>query len=410
MDQRTEDFIAAFQIFLDEVVANHREGAQADGDRALAPILHEHLGADPRSIAVVGEEMPAYRFVDLDIALAELQDRDGEAQLLGIGGGEQRNHHSLGELLEMAGRFQQFPVGAVDYASVATGPQSTREAVSFGLRLFSYGASPVAVLQRAAAARYGSITARMEILSPAPGVAAALIAEVRELMVLRSVFRGQVLTLGGSDFEPGVGGITFHRRSALAPDDIVLPDGMLDRLHRHVAGVARHRERLRAARPAPQARPAALRPAGHRQDAHRAVSARRAARADRGAAVRPGDPARLRGRPDGPRPPAGARRAGGLRPGGREPRPRPGLPAAAVRGAGGARRAQRRRRRGIPAHHEPGRRAGASPGPAPRPGRSGRRGAAARPAGPPPAAGPLRPADRLLARPSWTTSRPGPRA
>lgn len=211
MDQRTEDFIAAFQIFLDEVVANHREGAQADGDRALAPILHEHLGADPRSIAVVGEEMPAYRFVDLDIALAELQDRDGEAQLLGIGGGEQRNHHSLGELLEMAGRFQQFPVGAVDYASVATGPQSTREAVSFGLRLFSYGASPVAVLQRAAAARYGSITARMEILSPAPGVAAALIAEVRELMVLRSVFRGQVLTLGGSDFEPGVGGITFHR-------------------------------------------------------------------------------------------------------------------------------------------------------------------------------------------------------
>lgn len=135
----------------------------------------------------------------------------------------------------------------MDYASVATGPQSTREAVSFGLRLFSYGASPVAVLQRAAAARYGSITARMEILSPAPGVAAALIAEVRELMVLRSVFRGQVLTLGGSDFEPGVGGITFHRRSALAPDDIVLPDGMLDRLHRHVAGVARHRERLRAA-------------------------------------------------------------------------------------------------------------------------------------------------------------------
>jgi DNA polymerase III delta prime subunit len=247
MDERTQDFIAAFQAFLDEVVANHREHAASEDDRALAPVLREHLGDDPRRIAVVTEEVPAYRFVDLDVALTEIQERDERAQLLGIGGGEQRNHHSLGELLEMAGRFQHFPIGAVDYSSLATGPQSTREAVSFGLRLFSYAGKPLAVLQRAAARRYGTTTARMEILSPAPGGAAALIAEVRELMVRRSVLRGQVLTLGGSDFEPGVGGITFQRRPSLAPEDIVLPAGLLDRLHRHVAGVARHRDRLRAA-------------------------------------------------------------------------------------------------------------------------------------------------------------------
>jgi DNA polymerase III delta prime subunit len=247
MDQRTQDFIASFQTFLDEVVAHHRDQARPDGDRALAPLLQEHLGADPRGIGVVGEEVPAYRFVDLDVALAEIQDRDERAQLLGIGGGEQRNHHSLGELLEMAGRFGQFPVGAVDYSSFATGPDSAREAVAFGLRLFSYGESPVAVLQRAAAPRYGTTTARIEILSPAAGVAAALIAELHDLMLRRSVLRGQVLTLGGSDFEPGLEGITFHRRPTLAPDDIVLPEGLLDRLHRHVAGVARHRDRLRAA-------------------------------------------------------------------------------------------------------------------------------------------------------------------
>jgi hypothetical protein len=83
------------------------------------------------------------------------------------------------------------------------------------------------------APRYGTPTGRMEILSPAPGVAAALIAEVHELMVRRSVLRGQVLTMGGSDFEPGVGGITFHQRPTLASDDIVLPAGLLERLHRH---------------------------------------------------------------------------------------------------------------------------------------------------------------------------------
>lgn len=239
--------MASFQAFLNEVVADHRERTQSGEMRALSPVLREHLGADPRGIAVVSEEVPAYRFVDLDVALTEIQERDEQAQLLGIGGGEQRNHHSLGELLEMAGRFQRFPVGAVDYSSLATGPQSKREAVSFGLRLFSYAGSPVAVLQRAAAPRYGNSVARMEILSAAPGVAAALIAEVHELMVLRSVLRGQVLSLGGSDFEPGIEGITFHQRPALTPDDIVLPAGLLDRVHRHVAGVARHRERLRAA-------------------------------------------------------------------------------------------------------------------------------------------------------------------
>lgn len=246
MEPRTQDFVSIFQAFLDEVVASHREQVQPDDGRALASILTEYLGVDPRAVAVVTEEVPAYRFVDLDIALADIQQRDEQAQLLGIGGGEQRNHHSLSELLEMAGRYNHFPVGAVDYKSVATGPDSTREAVSFGLRLFTYRGHAVAVLQRAAAPRYGATTARMEILSPAAGVAAALIAEVSEVMVSRSVLRGQVLTLGGSDFEPGVGGVTFHRRPVLTPDDIVLPAGLLDRLHRHIAGVARHRERLLA--------------------------------------------------------------------------------------------------------------------------------------------------------------------
>ena len=247
MDERTQDFVGAFQAFLDEVVAQHREHARPDDGQALAPALREHLGADPRGIAVVTEEAPAYRFVDLDVALTEIQERDPHARLLGIGGGEQRNHHSLSELLEMAARFHHFPIGAVDYASVATGPHSTREAVSFGLRLFTYAQAPVAVLQRAAAPRYGTAAARMEILSPASGIAAALIAEVHRQMVLRSVLRGQVLTLGGSGFEPGVGGVTFHQRPALTSEDIVLPAGLLDRLHRHVTGVARHRDRLRAA-------------------------------------------------------------------------------------------------------------------------------------------------------------------
>ncbi|MFC7529993.1 AAA family ATPase [Actinoplanes sp. GCM10030250] len=250
MDERADSFITSFQAFLDEVVFDQRRNRA--GEPSLIDELTGHLGSDPRRLPVVTEEIPAHLFVDLDIALAEVQEAsprsaDGQSRLLGVGGGEQRRHNSLSEILEHAGRHGQFPVGAVDYRSIATGPDSARQAISFGLRLFTWEGAPVAVLQRTAEPRFGHVKALMEILTPAEGVAGRLITAVRELMLRRSVLRGQVLSLGGSDYEPGVGGIVFHRRPALAPDQIILPPGVLDRIVRHVAGVAVHRERLRAA-------------------------------------------------------------------------------------------------------------------------------------------------------------------
>ncbi len=246
MDEQTARFVAVFQTFLEEVV-NAQRAEDTSAGPGLVAVLAQHLGEDPRRLPVVSEDVPAYRLADRDVALGEVEQRGGTARLLGIGGGEQRRHHSLSEILESSGRYHQFPVGAVDYSSTATGPDTTRQVVSFGLRLFTFGDAPMAVLQRAADPRSGSPGGRMEVLTPAPGAAAALISTVRAVMVERSVLRGQVLTLGGSDFEPGVGGITFHRRPALAPEDIILPAGVLERLQRHVAGVARHRDRLRAA-------------------------------------------------------------------------------------------------------------------------------------------------------------------
>jgi hypothetical protein len=239
-------FVETFQAFLDEVVAERRQRAESDGP-GLVPVLQEYLGTDPRALSVVTEEIPAHRYVDLDVALEELQRRGEEPRVLGIGGGQQRRHHSLSEILEAAGQFGQFPVAVVDYVSLATGPDTTRQAISFGLRLFTVGTAPVAVLQRTADPSYGSPGARMEVLTPAAGVAADLIAAVHRLMNERSVLRGQVISLGASSYEPGVGGITFHRRPALTPADIVLPAGILERVQRHVAGVALHRDRLRAA-------------------------------------------------------------------------------------------------------------------------------------------------------------------
>lgn len=245
MDERTGDFVTAFKAFLEEVVSEHR--ARQDAEGQLVPVLKQHLGADPRQLPVVTEDLPPHQFVDLDIALEEIQRRAERHELVGVGGGDQRRHQSLSEILQNAGRHGQFGTAAVDYASIATGPDTSRQAVSFGLRLFTYDGAPVAVLQRSPDARYGQPTARMEVLTPVEGAAAALIVEVRTLMLERSVLRGQVLTLGGSAYERGLGEITFHRRPSVREDDIILPSGVLERVHRHVAGIAEHRDRLRAA-------------------------------------------------------------------------------------------------------------------------------------------------------------------
>jgi DNA polymerase III delta prime subunit len=245
MDERTAGFIDVFRAFLEEVV--HSERVHRPEGIGLVPMIEGHLGTDPRELPVVTEDVPAHRFVDLDLALEQLQTLDDDAELVGVGGGQQRRHSSLSEILDAAGRYGQFPAAAIDYSSVATGPDTTREAVSFGLRLFRFEGAPVVVLQRSADPQYGRSTAQMEILTAAPGHASALIARVGELMLERSVFRGQVISLGGSEFETGVGGISFHHRPAIESDAIVLPEGVLERVQRHVAGVAEHRERLRAA-------------------------------------------------------------------------------------------------------------------------------------------------------------------
>jgi hypothetical protein len=89
---------------------------------------------------------------------------DGE--LLGVSGGEQKLHHGLAELISQ--EYGSFTVGPVDYRSLATGPDSTRQVVSYGLRLLHHRSHPLALLQRAASVEHGRPQASVEVVSAAP--------------------------------------------------------------------------------------------------------------------------------------------------------------------------------------------------------------------------------------------------
>ncbi len=210
---------------------------------ALADALTSHLGCDVGSLSVLSEDVVPHRFADWDVALEHLSAQDPDATVIGVSGGQERFQQSLGDLI--ATRYMRFTVGQVDYAQVPTGPDSHRQAMGFGVRLFTFRRQPVAVMQRKPDPMYGSQNARFEVLCPDAGVAAELLVEASRLGTELSLLRGQVISFAGNGFDPSTAGYTFLPRPEVPTGDVVLPDGVLERITNHVLGVAEHTEALR---------------------------------------------------------------------------------------------------------------------------------------------------------------------
>ncbi|MGO1383704.1 MAG: AAA family ATPase [Arachnia sp.] len=237
-ENRINDFLITLQQVLQAA-----ESATPDNGQALVAALSSHLGCDVASLSVLSEDVLEHRFADWDVAFTHLAGQDVDARILGISGGQERLHHTLGDLV--SSRHMRFTVGQVDYVQVPTGPDSHRQAVGFGLRLFTFRSQPVAVMQRKAERMYGTENARFEVLCPDREVAAALLVEASRLGTELSLLRGKVVSFSGNAFDPGTAGYTFLQRPEVPAEEVILPDGVLDRIATHVLGVAAHTDTLR---------------------------------------------------------------------------------------------------------------------------------------------------------------------
>ncbi|MEE2568950.1 AAA family ATPase [Pseudarthrobacter sp. J64] len=206
--------------------------------------LTEHLGAAAETLSQVVEEIPPHRFVDADIIMADIAGESPGFRLVGIGGGDQRNHLSLSDMLQQSRFFQQFPLSQPDYRNLAVGPDEQRQAVAMGLWLFEYNGKPAAVWQRDANPRFGRPTASLEVLAADTGTAADFLAEFRRRMQQQSVLKGQIISLVMGEYGPSAAGVTFHHRPDLPASEVILPDGLLQKVSDHVVGIAEQREAL----------------------------------------------------------------------------------------------------------------------------------------------------------------------
>ena len=190
---------------------------------------------------MVVEKIPPHRFVDADIVMAELAAQDA-GRLVGIGGGGQRHHQSFSDMVQQSQLFPQFPLAQPDYANLAVGPDTQRQAVALGLWLFSFAAARWRCCSATPIPAPGGRPLRWRSW-PATPERRGVPGGVPPADAAHSVLKGQVISLVMSEYGPSAAGVTFHARPCLPASDVILPDGLLQKVadhavgHRHAPGV-----------------------------------------------------------------------------------------------------------------------------------------------------------------------------
>ena len=230
-------------------------------DQPLRRLLLDFLGPDAATLPTVSATWPSYEHVNVQVGLEAWLEAGPERahEVFGITGIGMMRHMEIvgiGEFLQPPnqGPFGSASFGGVMTTAVASGPDGqTHPCVSHGIYLVDdAGARLVMVLQPVSRGPNPEVV--LQITGAEQDRIQAILGEIQTLASERSVFRGQVISVGAEVFGPGpkeaFGGrsapLSFLERPAVARDQIVLPDDVLDNIERQVLGVGRHSGRLLA--------------------------------------------------------------------------------------------------------------------------------------------------------------------
>ncbi|HEY8406666.1 MAG TPA: AAA family ATPase [Gaiellaceae bacterium] len=205
--------------------------------------LREHLGGDVDDLAVHGESLENYDLPNLQLALDAALARPGfSARIVGVSGqGRRFSDVALTDLLTAATHLS---VGPPEYVNVAVGPHETLPCLTWGVLLVTAPEGPVCVFVRQGEEHGPTPGVVFQAVAHDPDLARRFLADVRALMDEHDIFRNQVLTIESD--RRGRNSVVFLERPAMDERELVLPDGVLDRVERHVVGPSRHRESLLA--------------------------------------------------------------------------------------------------------------------------------------------------------------------
>ncbi|HEV8637770.1 MAG TPA: AAA family ATPase [Chloroflexota bacterium] len=240
-------FGSAFKAFMDAVVA-----AAAPPSSPLLERIQAHLGADPAQLPVVAEEFDAFDHPNVQVALDDyLKNNDRRAELLGVAAENKRFMAlSLSDVVSRVGGAQRpaLAEGPVDYVNFHLADDRVLSCVQFGLYLIADRDARLVVFVTGPSDRMGPRQkVRVEAMASRPEDGQAFLAALLAGMARLNVYRGHVISLSPGQFMPGPQTlVAFHRLPTVPRGNVVLPDGLLERIERHTVVFSERAEHLLA--------------------------------------------------------------------------------------------------------------------------------------------------------------------
>jgi ATPase family associated with various cellular activities (AAA) len=213
-----------------------------------------HLGCELPAVVQVTERFPSWENVNIQRGVdAYLAARHTDPDWFGAASIGHRPHEDMLSLINMPSHFGVVRmmggggvrvgsagsqrVGAASYGTAPVGPEENTEVVTFGLVATTAPDGTPVVIGIRDESRFGSPLCNVEILAADQAAATATRDEIERLMRANDVFRGQVLSFTASEHH-GNELVTFLPRPAIAAQDVVLPEGVLENIERHIIGIA----------------------------------------------------------------------------------------------------------------------------------------------------------------------------
>ncbi|MFI6503170.1 AAA family ATPase [Nonomuraea typhae] len=204
-----------------------------------------HLGSELKHIVNVLARFPGWEHANLQRGVdAYLAEHDPQAEWFGLAGHGREHEDFVNMLASAAQGWQQYEPGAVDYATVAIGPDETTEVISLGLILaHSPEGTPVVIGVRGAQDHPPMCS--VVVLATDRATATRTRDEIERRMRENDIYRGQILSFEWSEHR-GNELVTFLPRPDLQADQVILPGGVLETIERHIIGIGEQTVRLRA--------------------------------------------------------------------------------------------------------------------------------------------------------------------
>ncbi len=229
---------------LQRLVKAAAESVGSAGSNELIDRVTGHLGVPLAQALVVTRNFEDWEHATIQAGVdAYLAEHGIGTDWFGIAGGL-RGHEDLVGMLVTAKQHGHYELGAVDYATVAVGPDEAADVVQLGLvGTVAPDGSPVLVGVRGSAPQYGQVSCRLEVIAEDRRAATETRDRIEALMTEHDVLRGQVIAFGLSEHRNNEL-VTFLPRPELRKEDVVLPAGVLEAVERHTFGIAKHGARL----------------------------------------------------------------------------------------------------------------------------------------------------------------------